>query len=90
MGCHWIFKIKFHADGTIEHHKARPVAQRFYQKHGINFEKIFSPIVRRATVQIILSSTAMHNWHLHQLDIKNVILHGHLSKEEKRTTSRLC
>jgi hypothetical protein len=32
VGCRWIFKIKFNADGTIERHKAWLVAQGFSQK----------------------------------------------------------
>ncbi|RVW18883.1 putative mitochondrial protein [Vitis vinifera] len=55
VGCHWIFKTKLQSDGSIKHHKARLVAQGFSQIHGLNFGDTFSPVVRPATVKIILS-----------------------------------
>ena len=55
VGCHWIFKTKLRSDGSIERHKARLVAQGFSQIHGLDFGDTFSPIVRLATVRIILS-----------------------------------
>jgi hypothetical protein len=54
------------------------VAQGFSQKHGIDFDATFSPVIRPVTVRIILTLAAMHNWALHQLDVKNVFLHGFL------------
>jgi len=57
------------------------VAQGFSQKHGIDFDATFSPVVRPATVRIILTLVAMHNWALRQLDVKNAFLHGFLQEE---------
>ena len=31
IGCHWIYKIKFKSDGTIERYKARLVAKGYTQ-----------------------------------------------------------
>ena len=55
VGCRWIFKTKLHANGSIERHKAHLVAKGFSQIHGLDFEDTFSPVVRPATIQIILS-----------------------------------
>ncbi|KAL6321989.1 hypothetical protein AAG906_035908 [Vitis piasezkii] len=81
VGCRWIFKTKLHANGSIEHHKARLVAKGFSQIHGLDFEDTFSPMVHPATIRIILSIAVTSGWPLHQLDVKNAFLHGHLSKE---------
>jgi len=81
IGCRRIFKTKLQADGSVECHKAHFVAQGFCQKHGIDFDVTFSPVVRPATVRIILTLTVMHNWALRQLDVKNAFLHGFLQEE---------
>ena len=38
-------------------------------------------MVRPATVRIILSIAVTSGWPLHQLDVKNAFLYGHLSEE---------
>ena len=81
VGCRWIFKTKLRVNGSIERHKARLVAKGFSQIHGLDFEDTFSPVVRPATIWIILSIAVTSGLPLHQLDVKNVFFHGHLSEE---------
>jgi hypothetical protein len=81
VSCRWIFKKKLQADGSVEHHKAHIVAQGFSQKHGIDFDTTFNPVVHPATIRIILTLAAMHNWALHQLDVKNAFFPGFLQEE---------
>jgi hypothetical protein len=81
IGCRWIFKTKLYADGSIKHHKARLVAKGFSQIHGLDFKDTFNPVVRPATVQIILSIIVIFGWLLHQLNVNNAFLHGHISEE---------
>ncbi|GKD90540.1 ribonuclease H-like domain-containing protein [Tanacetum coccineum] len=38
------------------------------------------PIVKQATIRKVLSLVFSHQWPIHQLDVKNAFLHGHLSK----------
>jgi hypothetical protein len=80
VGCRWIFKTKLCADGSIERHKARFVAKGFSHIHGLDFEDTFSPVVHPVTVRIILSIAVGFGWPLHQLDVQNAFLHGHLSE----------
>lgn len=51
------------------------------KKHGIDYEETFYPFVTMSTVRILLSLSASSNWKLHQLDVNNVSLHGHLKME---------
>ncbi|KAK9157808.1 hypothetical protein Scep_004382 [Stephania cephalantha] len=77
----WIFSIKRNSDGTINRYKARLLAKGFKQVPGIDFDEIYIPIVKSATVRIIISLVVHFGWSLRQLDINNAFLNGHLVEE---------
>ncbi|XP_065851280.1 uncharacterized protein [Euphorbia lathyris] len=47
---------------------------------GIDCGETFSPVVKPAIIQAVLSIALSRNWNLRQLDVKNVFLHGDLSE----------
>jgi hypothetical protein len=49
--------------------------------NGIDYEDNFSPVVKAATIQLVLSLAVSRNWHLRQLDVKTAFLHGVLEEE---------
>ncbi|KAL2237909.1 UNVERIFIED_CONTAM: Retrovirus-related Pol polyprotein from transposon TNT 1-94 [Sesamum indicum] len=77
VDCKWIFKIK--QENSIKY-KARLVAKGFTQKEGIDYNEIFSPVVKYTTICIILALTAHYNWELKQMDVKTAFLHGDLDE----------
>jgi hypothetical protein len=79
--CIWVFKIKHRVDGSIERYKARLVAKGFKQRLGIDYDDTLRPVVKPATVILVLSLAVSRGWDLHQLDVKNVFLHGMLEEE---------
>ncbi|CAH9077043.1 unnamed protein product [Cuscuta europaea] len=81
VGCKWIYKTKYHSDGSVERHKAQLVAQGFNQQAGIDFSETFSPVIKPITVRIVLTLAVSFGWVIRQLDVKNVFLHGHLTEE---------
>ena len=81
MGSKWIYKIKFHSDGSIERHKARLVARGFTQTYVVDFKETFAPVAKMNTVRVLLSVDVNKGWPLYQMDVKNAFLHGDLENE---------
>lgn len=71
---------KMKSDGTVYNYKSRLVAKSYHQRPGIGFVDTFSPVVRRATIRILLSVVVSQQWHVTQLDISNTFLRGHLDE----------
>ncbi|KAK1648387.1 hypothetical protein QYE76_066192 [Lolium multiflorum] len=80
ISCKWIYKTKLRADGSLDKHKARLVARGFTQQYGIDYLDTFSPVVKAATVRLVLSLAVSRDWHLRQIDISNAFLHGVLTE----------
>ena len=76
----WIYKHKHHLDGSLARHKARWVVRDFSQQHGIDYDETFSPVVKPTTIRTVLSLTVSRHWPIHQLNVKNAFLQGHLDE----------
>ncbi|GKA14356.1 ribonuclease H-like domain-containing protein [Tanacetum coccineum] len=57
----WLFKHKFHADGTLSRYKARLVANGSSQQLGVDFDETFSLVVKPAIVRMVLSLSVSHD-----------------------------
>jgi hypothetical protein len=73
--------VKRKQDGTVERYKAHLGAKAFKQRHGIDYGDTFSPVVKPATIWLVLSLVVSRGWGLRQLDVQNAFLHGRLEED---------
>ncbi|KAH9779244.1 hypothetical protein KPL71_007654 [Citrus sinensis] len=81
VSCKWIFKKNDILGVEDSRYKARLMARGFTQKEGIDFNEIFSPVVKHSSIRTMLAMVALFDLELEQIDVKTAFLHGNL--EEK-------
>jgi len=70
----WIYKTKDDIPGVEN-------VRGFNQKEGIDFNEIFSPVVRHTSIRDLLAFVALFDLELEQLNVKTTFLHGELEEE---------
>ena len=81
IGCRWVFIVKVNPDGSIVRLKACLVAKGYAQTYGVDYSDTFALVAKLTSIRLFISLAATHGRDLHQLDIKNVFLHGDLVEE---------
>ncbi|KAL5563597.1 hypothetical protein UlMin_033344 [Ulmus minor] len=62
VGNKWVFRVKHNIDGNFQRGKARLVAKGFHQTPGVDFGETFSPVIKAATVRVILTIAISKGW----------------------------
>ena len=77
----WVYRLKETSDSTNLKYKARLVAKGFRQEYGVDFDEIFSSVVKMTTIRFMLGVVAVKILELIQLDVKMEFLHADLKEE---------
>lgn len=78
-GWRWVYIVKVWPDGQIDRFKTYLVDKGYTPIFVLYYGDTFSLVAKIILVRLFLAT--IHHWMLHQLDIKNIFLHGEL--EEK-------
>ena len=81
VGSKWVYKVKRGADGSVERHKARLVAQGFSQRYGADYDETFSPVVRSESLRSLVAISVQCGFKLHHVDVSTAFLNGNLEEE---------
>ena len=77
----WVFRIKREEHNLQPRFKARLVVKGFSQRKGIDFDEIFSPVVKMTSIRTVLGLAASLDLEIEQMDVKTAFLHGNLEEE---------
>ena len=56
VGCRWLFKLKLGIPGVEdERYKGKLVAKGYSQTEGVDYNEIFSPVVKHVSIRLMLS-----------------------------------
>ena len=61
-----------------EKFKARLVAKGYANRKEVDYDEIFSPVIRHTSIRVMLALVASHDMHLEQMDVKTIFLHSDL------------
>ena len=77
----WIFKVKQHADGSIDRFKARFVVRGYSQVEGIDYDETFAPVGRFGSLRVLLAIACQENLEIHMMDVDSAFLNGVITED---------
>ena len=54
IDCKWMYKVKYNADGSVNHYKVRLIAKGYAQTHVVDYEETFAPVAKMTTVWTVV------------------------------------
>ena len=77
----WIYRVKHESNTMSPRYKSRLVVKGFSKRKGVDFNEIFSFVVKLSSIRTVLSLVATLDLEVEQMDVKTAFLHGDLEEE---------
>ena len=74
MNCHFIYDLKRNSDGSIAKFKSRLVADGNSQRQGVDFDRVFSTVIKLTTLRLLLIIANKRKYSLSSCDIRQAFL----------------
>nr|GEW15166.1 retrovirus-related Pol polyprotein from transposon TNT 1-94 [Tanacetum cinerariifolium] len=81
IGTKLVFRNKKDERGIVIRNKARLVAQGHTQEEGIDYDKVFAPVVRIEAIRLFLAYALFKDFVVYQMDVKSDFLYGKIEEE---------
>lgn len=77
----WVFKLKKDLNGGIIRYKARLVAKGYSQRHHVDYEETYAPVVRYASIRFLIALAVEYELQIDQMDAITAFLQGDIEEE---------
>jgi hypothetical protein len=81
LGSKLVFSLKKNEDGSIKRYKSRWVARGYTQQHGVDYFDTTSPVVKLASLKVVLSEAAIEDFEILQMDVTTAFLNPPIKEE---------
>nr|GEV35864.1 putative ribonuclease H-like domain-containing protein [Tanacetum cinerariifolium] len=81
IGTKWVLKNKKDKRGIVIKNKAQLVAQGHTLEEGIDYEEVFTPVVRIEAIRLFLPYASYMGFTVYQMDVKSAFLYGTIDEE---------
>nr|GEU97591.1 hypothetical protein [Tanacetum cinerariifolium] len=81
IGTKWVYRNKKDERGIVVRNKARLVARGHTQEEGIDYEEVFSLVVRIEAIRLFLAYASFRGFMVYQMDAKSAFLYGTIEEE---------
>ena len=65
----WIYRVKYGSNSTSLRYKAKLMVKSYSQRKGVDFNEIFSPVVKMSSIRIVLSLASTLDLEVEKMDV---------------------
>ena len=73
--------LKRKANVEVDRQRAKLIAQRYSQQHGVDYDKMFAPATKYMSICTMLAIGNQHDLEIHQMDVNSAHLIGKLIED---------